>query len=186
MRGALLVAFLLSACGSAARATTPAPTTPVAEAEAPSPPPTLLLTLGQLTLRSVEPAAASPAPPRELRPPMYAEMVNDAGGLTGTRCGATSLSADGVLRRDDEIVARLEATAEGLVVRDGAGRDALLVVREHRIESASGELRFRRDGSSIVSPDAEVPSVEITPVSANLDTALALFATLLVCNDLGP
>ncbi len=117
---------------------------------------------------------------------MTAELLDDAGHITGTRCGATSLSARGVLRRDDAIVARLERTESGLTLWDGAGNDTHLVLRDHRIESTEGELRFRVEGSSIVSPDAEVSAVEILPASADQDTALALFATLLVCDDLGP
>jgi hypothetical protein len=117
---------------------------------------------------------------------MLAELLDSTGQLTGTRCGATSLSADGVLRRDDEIVARLSPTEDGITILDGAGHDTLLVIRDHAIHSSTGELRFRQDASTITSPDAEAPTVETTPATADPATALALFATLLVCNDLLP
>jgi hypothetical protein len=172
----VLGSLLLGACGASPAPPPELPPEHVMTTPELAPP--IALTLGMLSLRSSAASAESA--------PMTAEMVDDAGHLTATRCGATSLSADGILRRDDEIVVRFEPAADGFLLRDGTGRDTHLVLRADRIETASGELRFRRDGSSIVSPDSEVPSVEITPPSANLDTALALFATLLVCDDLGP
>jgi hypothetical protein len=177
--------LLLTSCGGA-RPPAPAPIAapePETVEVASAPPAPIALTLGMLTL-ATRPSASSST--RETRPPVTAEMVNDAGELTGTRCGATSLSADGVLRRDDQIVAQLSPTADGFALLDGEGHDTHLVVREHRIVTTSGELRFRRDTDVIVSPLGDVPATEITLRGGTAETALALFATLLVCNDLGP
>lgn len=118
-------------------------------------------------------------------PPLYAELAA-SGAITGTRCSASRLTDDGVLERDGTPIARIVAERGGLSVQlpDGTPIGWRIV---GQALSTSGTTGFVATGSGqITAPgDPELPSVAFTPPSEHT-LALALFAALMVCDDVGP
>ena len=180
MKRALALVVVLSACAGASAHTEPMEARASPD-EAP-PPRGLSFVREPLSLRSV--SAVDTA--RESQPPAFVEMLDAQGTLTGTRCGASSFSEDGVLRREDVMVARLAPRDDHAVILGTNGAETGLELRAREITAAGGESRFHIEGNLIVPSDTEAPRVEILPAGASVEMALALFATLLVCNDLGP
>lgn len=175
-RGLVALALLAGACGASPPPRDDRPPT-TEQAAPPQPPP--FAGHGPLVLRSVPPTASVGT----AQPPLYAELAAD-GSVTGTRCSATRFTDEGSLEREGTPVAHVESDAEGLVVR-GEGDAPGWTIRGS-VLIAGGAARFELAGGTIAPGDPELPAVGVVPPDADPALALALFATLLVCDDVGP
>lgn len=169
-----LGALLIAACGAAA----PPPPSALADGDEPeeAAPPAAFSGHGALTLRSMPPSPEV----GEASPPLYAELEAD-GSVVGTRCGATRFTDEGTLEREGTVVARI--VDGGIARADGSTtgwhlEDGALVV--------TGGGRFTMAGATITPSDEQLPAVQVQPTDADPRVALALLATLLVCDDAGP
>lgn len=174
-----LLALVALGCGSTpAHVASPPPETEVVVA----PPPPPFAGHGALTLRSVAPTRAAAI--TGAQPPLTAELLAD-GAVTGTRCGATRFTDEGALEREGTVVARVVRDGDALIVESGDG-----TALGWRIEASAlitrGETRFTIDAGRISPSDAELPAVNVAPATTPDTVALAFFAALLVCDDVGP
>ncbi len=163
---------LVLGCGAAApRASTPPADPPPPAVVAPPAP---FAGHGPLVLRSRSP---------ERQPPLYAELTAD-GSVTGTRCSATRFTDEGTLERDGAPVARALADGDGFTI--STATDPLGWRITTTTLTTGGDTRFTYADGTITSGDAELPVVLVDPADADPSLVLALFATLLVCDDVGP
>ena len=174
-RATLLASALTLACGAAPRPVETVHDEPASTAAAPPP---IFATHGAVVLRS------SPPSPSMSQPPLYAELAAD-GAITGTRCGATRLTNEGVLEREGEIIALVIGDSGALRVENAAGRDLGWSIVGSTLRTG-GDTRFVIASGVIAPTDPELPSIAVDPPATPDALALGLFATLLVCDDLAP
>lgn len=182
MRIAIASLVLLAACGAAAheeRSTfePPPPASTIADA------PALFAGHGALVLQS------EPSP---TRPAFYAELAPD-GAITGTRCGATRLTEDGRLEREGHVVAAITREGDGFGVHAGErdlgwriGNEAISETQMRATMTTVSDTRYTAFAGTITPSGAQLPTISFDPPDGNESLALALFATLLVCDDVGP
>jgi hypothetical protein len=166
----MVIATLLAACGP----TPPRVAAPSVEHDDASPAP-IFASHGAVTLRSESTDAGAP---------FHAELSAD-GSITGTRCGATRLSDDGALEREGAVVARVVEQGDELAILAADDRDTGWHIAGD-VLSASGETRFHASATGIRADDPQLPTIAVDPPTTSPRVALALFAALLVCDDLGP
>jgi hypothetical protein len=175
----VMLAITLASCGAAAppvtTTTTPAEPTPVS-------PPATFAGHGPLTLRSIPATTSTVRASTQVT--FYAELAPD-GGVTGTRCGATRFTDEGVLEREGESIARVDRDGDALVVRAGTGDAPGWRIEGDRL-LAPGATPFAVERGSIVPGDTDLPEIALSPADTSATLALAFFATLLVCDDVGP
>jgi hypothetical protein len=169
-----LALSLALGCGAAAPQTTTTARTPATDPPAPVAPLAPFAGHGPLVLRSRSP---------ERQPPLYAELTAD-GSVTGTRCSATRFTDDGTLEREGAPVARVDPDEDGFVI--STPNDPLGWRIDEATLTTRGDTRFTYADGTITSTDAELPVVLVDPADADPSLVLALFATLLVCDDVGP
>lgn len=170
--------LVLVGCGAAA----PPIVEPVQQADAPMPQAPLFAAHPALTLRSI--AATATAARRAESPRLYAELAAD-GSMTGTRCGATRFTDEGVLEREGAAVARIVRAGDALAIETAEG----VALGWHIVDgtlTGAGDTRFTIASGTITPSDPELPAVTIEPATTPDSLALAVFAALLVCDDLGP
>lgn len=162
MRALALCAWLIG-CGAATPHTAPSPPTTTTTT------PARFAGHGPVTLRSRTAVT---------QPPFYAELAAD-GSVTGTRCGATRFTDEGVLEREGAAVARV---SDALAIETADGTPTGWRIEGDGL-TGSG---FTLASGVITASDAEVPAISVDPVTSESTLVLALFATLLVCDDAGP
>lgn len=178
---AIACMVLLVGCGAAA-----APVVERPHAE-PTPPPSVapgprFAGHGALVLRTL---AATPADARRAdSPPLYAELAAD-GSMTGTRCGATRFTDEGVLEREGVPVARVMRDGDALAIETADGTSLGWRIEGNTLVTG-GSTRFTSAGGTITPSGASLPAVTVAPTSTDDALALAVLATLLVCDDVGP
>ena len=169
-----LVSLLLTACGAATQSL-PVPAGEVVDASDAGPAAPLFAATRALSLRASR---------GRDQPPFTIELAED-GAIALTRCGATRLSREGVLERDDGPVARVVRDAERLLLLLPDGRPTGLFIEGSTL-FGRGDARFMIAADQIIASDAELPAITVDPSGSDATLALALLGLVLVCDDLSP